>query len=236
MDIWWEHVGPRRAEELLSKKHPNQRKSVKSCVSVLAHRIKNGKWDKNAGVFVVDKDGFLIDGQHRLHAIVKSSQTVCCRFIVGQWSQFMDDSRRRDMATRLSISKDVASLCRHIARSISLIDNDEGIVFATSIEESKVTTSHAKPWGCCSVTLGAYYGFLIGKDAHSHLLRLIQCKPLNASERRLIVSASSGRIFTGGHHPENTEAIASSIVGKKVSYEEIRSVLRKKYEQLTLAE
>jgi hypothetical protein len=232
MDIWWEHVGPKRAEELLGKLHPNQRKSIASCVSVLAHRIKSGKWDKNAGFFVIDRAGLLVDGSHRLRAIIKSGQTVSCRFVLGQWSQFMDDSRRRDMATRLSVPKDVASLCRHAARVISLTDNDEGIVFAPSIEESKVTKTHVKPWGCCSVTLGSYYGFLLGNDAHSHLLRLVQCKPVNASERKLIIASTHGRIYTGGHHPENSEAIASSLIGRKISFDDIRKVLREKYESL----
>lgn len=64
-------ITPEMASELL-KKNESNRKLMESSVSRLAEEMKRGKWKVNGETIKVSKTGYLIDGQHRLHACIKS--------------------------------------------------------------------------------------------------------------------------------------------------------------------
>jgi len=75
-----EKIGPREAEEILDavKDDPRTRnRPVKDAhVEWLAGMMKAGKWRLNGESIILDEDGKLLDGQHRLYAIIHSGVTI----------------------------------------------------------------------------------------------------------------------------------------------------------------
>lgn len=62
----------------VSNRHVNQRH-----VDLLANDMTNGRWVENGVSIVLDEDGYLIDGQHRLWAVAQSGVTVRSLVVVG---------------------------------------------------------------------------------------------------------------------------------------------------------
>ncbi|NIN63676.1 MAG: ParB N-terminal domain-containing protein, partial [Anaerolineae bacterium] len=52
-------------------------------VDFLVREIKEGRWVENGVPIILDEDGFLVDGQHRLWAIIKSGQPVRALIVQG---------------------------------------------------------------------------------------------------------------------------------------------------------
>jgi hypothetical protein len=69
-------ITPDFAEELLRKRHPHQRNIKEAYVDQLANAMTEGRWRWTADPVRLDSDLFVIDGQHRLSAIVKSGVTL----------------------------------------------------------------------------------------------------------------------------------------------------------------
>lgn len=67
-----ELIGPERAKELLDKLHPGQRSVVKNAVGRYAAAMTAGTWDLVPHGIVLDADGHLVDGQHRMLAVIQS--------------------------------------------------------------------------------------------------------------------------------------------------------------------
>ena len=63
------------AEKLLEKNH-NNRKPRKSHIQHLARQMSKGRWKLSAQPIVVTKSGYLVDGQHRMIAVVESGATI----------------------------------------------------------------------------------------------------------------------------------------------------------------
>lgn len=68
-------VDPKKAE-LWLKKNTKNRKVSNRHVSQLANEMKEGKWLLNGQAIAFSKDGVLLDGQHRLLAVIMSGVTV----------------------------------------------------------------------------------------------------------------------------------------------------------------
>jgi len=73
-----ETITPKDAAKYLKNRHPKQRKINKRWVNKLAKILEDpGSWDDENGEAIrLDVDGLLVDGQHRLEAIVKSGITA----------------------------------------------------------------------------------------------------------------------------------------------------------------
>lgn len=72
-------VTPKYAEELL-KMNVSNRKVRRSKVDSLAESMKKGEWELSNDAIVISEGNILLNGQHRLLAVVKSG--VACNFIV----------------------------------------------------------------------------------------------------------------------------------------------------------
>lgn len=70
------NVTPSMAERWLKKNHPRNRPIARNRVTSFANDMREGKWELTHQGVCFDKEGRLIDGQHRLHAIVESGATV----------------------------------------------------------------------------------------------------------------------------------------------------------------
>jgi len=74
------YVTPETAKEWLTHNKDNNRKLMKGRVEQYANDIKAGKWELNGETIKFNKKGDLIDGQHRLQAVVEAG--VACKFLV----------------------------------------------------------------------------------------------------------------------------------------------------------
>lgn len=69
-------VTPTLAAEYLQKNFADNRNLRNSTIDRYASDMKNGRWTETGETIKFDQYGNLIDGQHRLHAVIKSGQTI----------------------------------------------------------------------------------------------------------------------------------------------------------------
>jgi len=83
LGIEWEVVTPEMAEAYLGKNIVRNRHILPRKVRSYAHDMEQGKWRKIGDPLRFDINGNLIDGQHRLHAIVVSKLSIAFPVIRG---------------------------------------------------------------------------------------------------------------------------------------------------------
>lgn len=74
-------ITPEIAEALLKTNVDNRHRNVNR-VKYFISLIENGKWDKKNSILQIQDDGKLLDGQHRLTAILRTGKTVESQVIV----------------------------------------------------------------------------------------------------------------------------------------------------------
>lgn len=100
-----ETITPALAADWLKSNAEYNRKERPRWVHELAASIKDGRWVINGESIVFDEDGFLIDGQHRLSAVVESGipiRSVVVRDVSRDSFKTIDSGHRRTGADRLS--------------------------------------------------------------------------------------------------------------------------------------
>lgn len=103
--IGWEAIGPGEAEKLLAENTHNRVLNY-STITEYAADMREGNWMANGESIKVAEDGTLIDGQHRLHAVVASGAT--CIFLVVRGLEMetqktVDAGRKRSVASILGM-------------------------------------------------------------------------------------------------------------------------------------
>lgn len=99
------HITPDQAETWLGHNHRN-RTLRKQVVSRYARDMTNGKWLYNGEAIKFDIDGNLLDGQHRLQAIVESGVTVETEVVTGlapDTQDVMDTGLKRSPGDMLAL-------------------------------------------------------------------------------------------------------------------------------------
>jgi len=99
-------VTPEMAQNWLSKNLNNRRLSPPR-VEVYAQQMRDGLWRETGDTIKFDTEGLLVDGQHRLAAVVKSQVAVLltvARNLDPQTKAVIDDVRPRTVADQLSIA------------------------------------------------------------------------------------------------------------------------------------
>lgn len=76
-------VTPEMAREILANHNELNRRMNMGHVKALAHNMKTGTWRFNGDTIRFDKDGNLIDGQHRLKAVILADMTITFIFAEG---------------------------------------------------------------------------------------------------------------------------------------------------------
>lgn len=148
MESYWEDITPDRAAEYL-RGNAAGRSVNKNAVEMYARDMAAGRWQSTHQGIALDEDGTLVDGQHRMHAIRKSSTTV--RMWVtrgvppGSFGAF-DLGRGRTMADHLTIDgyKHTTQLAA-LARKVALWE-------AGMPWQRKITPTHDE----CTSTLAAH--------------------------------------------------------------------------------
>lgn len=87
-------ITPELAEAMLGKNHSNRRLR-KQAVLMYAKDMKEGRWELTHQGIAFDKNGDLVDGQHRLKAIVDSGVTVRMLVTHGVESKYNLDNHAR---------------------------------------------------------------------------------------------------------------------------------------------
>lgn len=105
MGIRVEYITPDIAKRYLSG-NQNNRKLSPSIVNQYSESIKRGEWKLNGESIKFDNDGKLIDGQHRLHAIIKANTGIEMLVISGLNKEVfstIDAGKKRTAGDCLSI-------------------------------------------------------------------------------------------------------------------------------------
>ncbi len=100
-----EQISPQAARELLTANTHN-RNLRSPRVAQLAEAMRRGEWELNGETIKVAEDGTLIDGQHRLQAVVESGvsiETLVVRDLPPEAQDTVDTGRRRRLADVLAI-------------------------------------------------------------------------------------------------------------------------------------
>ncbi len=188
IETTWELVGPDRARRWLESNHESNRKIDRRRVRKLAMSMKNNHWKVSHQGICLDTKGRLIDGQHRLAAIMESNTQ--CWFMVtkncpdASFAAFDGDLRKRTLAQRGKISgrdnKDgeyalanyalrtlMGRECFPIAeQTFALIDAfpDE---FAITMEQTKYDPDKVRT-GTCGFRFATLLGNLVDASAETN--------------------------------------------------------------------
>lgn len=165
----WEVITPEIAEEILENaaaKGYKNRKLRKGVVDVYANDMKNGDWQEtNPQPIVIDDNGVLVDGQHRLSAVVQSGVTLAM-FVTRNVPHIavptMDIGIQRSVSDAIQFNgmdapKDVAAVVKHRltlkGRSMQTHDSARNLRISKpemykeasdNAEEYKLTAEYAK--------------------------------------------------------------------------------------------
>lgn len=100
-----EKISPAKAKRMLGSNVHN-RNLRPARVQVLAAAIQRGEWELNGETIKIAEDGTLLDGQHRLQAVVESGvsiRTVVVRGLPLEIQDTVDTGRRRRLADVLAL-------------------------------------------------------------------------------------------------------------------------------------
>lgn len=131
---WYEDVTPTLAADYL-KKNTHNRPLNRARVAEYAEAMRAGRWHVSHQGVAFDAAGNLIDGQHRLHAIVSSGCTIRMQVTMGLTREALlviDTGRARTVAQNLSLmgkthAKSVTAWS-NVARAV--IQGGEGRTFS----------------------------------------------------------------------------------------------------------
>jgi hypothetical protein len=106
-------VTPELAERWLQKNHPSNRPIAWQRVEAFANDMRAGAWILTHQGIAFDANGYLIDGQHRLHAVVQAGQDPTFRSVrmlvarneAGSYHDPIDRTGARSIAAILGITK-----------------------------------------------------------------------------------------------------------------------------------
>lgn len=100
-------VTPEMAAEWLSANTDNNRKISRHLVNKYARDMMKGEWQQTGEAIKFDDQGHLIDGQHRLSAVVASKKNVPMLVVTGlknEVIQVVDTGRSRSAGDALTIA------------------------------------------------------------------------------------------------------------------------------------
>lgn len=107
MKAEFETITPAKAQSLLEKSDFRNRILNKATVSRYAYAMQNGKWKANGEGIIMNCNGAVINGQHRLHAIIKAGKPVGMLVVKGvsiDAFDTMDTGRKRTNGDVLGIA------------------------------------------------------------------------------------------------------------------------------------
>lgn len=105
-EVCIESITPEKASAYLAQNFDNNRSKSKGWVKELVKEMKNDLFHLSVDAIGFDTDGRLINGQHRLTAIIESGKTqqfIVARNLRAETAQLIDVGKKRTMAQRITI-------------------------------------------------------------------------------------------------------------------------------------
>ena len=106
-------ISPRRAENWLAGANTDNRQLRNAVVERLARDIKNGDWTPNHQGLAFDCNGVLLDGQHRLAAVVLAGQAILAPVWFNAIRAGIDVGVTRNTADILTLEGELGKVTRH---------------------------------------------------------------------------------------------------------------------------
>ena len=178
-------VTPEMAEDFLMRNSRN-RPVLQARVDQYAADMRAGEWQVNGEAIKIAADGTVLDGQHRLFAILEADATVKLLVITGlplEAQETMDQGRSRSFgdvlklrgegnyfvlasATRLVAAYERDGLPFYVRRGLSVPEQSRTLDRNPGIREScAFVTSRRRPWIPVSAVSGLHYLFSIADTA-----------------------------------------------------------------------
>ena len=129
IDVRVETITPEIAKTYLTR-NVNNRKPSNKTVSIYAREMKMGKWQLTHQGLAFDENGDLLDGQHRLWAVVEADvpvQMVVSRNMSRSTFMFVDNGRRRQAHQLLPGDITHRSSVASAARYLLVIEGSAGV-------------------------------------------------------------------------------------------------------------
>ncbi len=140
------------ARQLLATNHPKNRAVRESWVEFLAEQIRQGTWKtSHQGIAISDK-GELLDGQHRLHAVVLTGipiRVMVTRNVPSDTFRVMDGGVGRTHFDRLHLVNDPASnrrICTMINSFVRSARRNRGSISVDRIEDEFLQRTESWAW------------------------------------------------------------------------------------------
>ena len=111
-------ITPEWAQFVLDNSNTDNRKLRLQWVNTLADIITRGEWQVTHQGIAFDENGILLDGQHRLSAIVKSGKPVLLHVTTGlhpEAFKAIDAHAKRSMGDLTKLPKKTAEVCKAAA-------------------------------------------------------------------------------------------------------------------------
>ena len=173
-----ETIGPKEAEALLAANTRN-RNILRGVVTQYAEDMAAGRWMLNGDTLVIGTDGTLLNGQHRLHAVIKSNtkqQFIVVRGVAPESFVTIDQGAKRSAGQILGLlghpsAHRLAAICRNIEIAAVHGGKEVGISaarlqevldehplahhYSAALGRKGLIRLHAGAWAAAVFTLGA---------------------------------------------------------------------------------
>jgi hypothetical protein len=136
------------AERLLELNTRNYRKLRNNYVDQYARAMERGEWQNNGGMIAFHRDGWLVDGQHRLSAIVKTGKSTNLVVVYGVTSDLeVDNQKRRSLSDHLARrgEKNISNLAAAVRIAIRA-DNGEHMVTVAKGSNNTISQPEVFAW------------------------------------------------------------------------------------------
>ena len=170
-------ITPGVAKEMLINNTHN-RKVSESKVHLWAESMKRGEWTLNGEAIKIADDGTILDGQHRLYAVIESGVTIQSLVVSGlpkQSQETMDTGKQRTLADVLTL------------RGYRNATDVSGIVTGIIRWEKYSPKTAFQNGSGCSVTNGEAIQFI---EQHPEVLdiptRVRSCSKYSHIQRRIL--------------------------------------------------
>jgi hypothetical protein len=137
-------VTPQLAASWLERNHPENRAVNWPRVEVFANDMRAGAWRTTHQGLAFDEEGRLIDGQHRLHAIVSSRVPVQLLVVrgVGSFGDPIDCGRTRSLGMLSGFGNRVTSC----VNGLRMLEAGMALTSPMSLHEAREVHSHHAEW------------------------------------------------------------------------------------------
>ena len=142
-------VTPDKAKKWLAKNHPHNRSVSWNRVEAFVNDMVAGNWRLTHQGIAFDGDGYLIDGQHRLHAVVNSGKAIEMAVVTNETAGFHDPI---DRGAPRSVAM-LAGMKVKVAASLKVLKHlESGSVTATgravpmTVAECLEIAQHHQKW------------------------------------------------------------------------------------------